>query len=234
MAIRVEWRQPCRDVRQDDRWKFQTLRLVHGHQPDAVAALLEDRSLGSLSNRGLLLQRLNESAKRHAAVHLVLPRQLSHVQHIGERLVTRGSENEAHVRPGVRVLVLSMHAGGEYVQRAVREGADGYLLKDSAVQDLVAGIRAVMDGRAFYSPAVQSQLARLAGDPRRREGLESLTEREREVLRLVASGKSSAEIAAELILSRRTVERHIFNIPATAPDLAPLTLFCWSQIYVPL
>ena len=98
------------------------------------------------------------------------------------------------------------------VQRAVREGADGYLLKDSAVQDLVAGIRAVMDGRAFYSPAVQSQLARLAGDPRRREGLESLTEREREVLRLVARGLTTKEIASALDISMRTVDTHRANL----------------------
>ena len=116
------------------------------------------------------------------------------------------------VRPGLRVLVLSMHAGGEYVQRAVREGADGYLLKDSAVQDLVAGIRAVMEGRAFYSPAVQGQLARLAREPRSRTGLESLTDREREVLRRVARGLTTKEIAAELGISMRTVDSHRANL----------------------
>jgi len=116
------------------------------------------------------------------------------------------------VRPGLRVLVLSMHAGAEYIQRAVREGADGYLLKDSAVQDLVAGIRAVMEGRAFYSPAVQGQLARLAREPRGRGGLESLTEREREVLRRVARGLTTKEIAAELAISMRTVDSHRANL----------------------
>ena len=116
------------------------------------------------------------------------------------------------VRPGLRVLVLSMHAGAEYVQRAVREGADGYLLKDSAVQDLVAGIRSVMEGRAFYSPAVQGQLARLAGQRRGGGGLESLTEREREVLRQVARGLTTKEIAAALAISMRTVDSHRANL----------------------
>jgi DNA-binding NarL/FixJ family response regulator len=116
------------------------------------------------------------------------------------------------VRPGLRILVLSMHTGGEYVQRAVREGADGYLLKDSAVQDLTAAIAAVMAGRAYYSPAIQRELtelvrARPAGQPSH-PTIEILTEREREVLRLIAQGLSSKEIAARLRISTRTVESH--------------------------
>ena len=116
------------------------------------------------------------------------------------------------VRPDLRVLVLSMHAGAEYVQRAVREGADGYLLKDSAVQDLVAGIRSVMEGRAFYSPAVQAQLARLARERPGLGSLESLTDREREVLRLVARGLTTKEIAGTLEISMRTVDTHRANL----------------------
>jgi len=63
------------------------------------------------------------------------------------------------IRPELKVLVLTMHASPEYVSRAVREGADGYLLKDSAVQDLVAAIQAVMAGREYYSPPVQRELS---------------------------------------------------------------------------
>ncbi len=138
------------------------------------------------------------------------------------------------VRPGVHVLVLSMHAGAEYVQRAVREGADGYLLKDSAVQDLVAGIRAVMEGRAFYSPAVQGQLARLAREPRGRAGLESLTEREREVLRRVARGLTTKEIAAELGISVRTVDSHRANLMRKLDlrSVARLTRFAIREGFV--
>lgn len=140
------------------------------------------------------------------------------------------------VRPGVRVLVLSMHAGAEYVQRAVREGADGYLLKDSAVQDLVAGIRAVMEGRAYYSPAVQGQLASLVREPRGRAGLESLTEREREVLRHVARGLTTKEIAAELGISMRTVDSHRANLMRKLDlrSVALLTQFAIREGFVDL
>jgi len=116
------------------------------------------------------------------------------------------------VRPGLKVLVLTMHAGSEYVARAVREGADGYLLKDSAVQDLVAAIEAVMAGRQYFSPPVQRELAEiLRGGPGRRSA-EPITGREREVLKLVAEGLSTKEIAGRLDISARTVETHRANL----------------------
>lgn len=115
------------------------------------------------------------------------------------------------VAPGLKILVLTMHADAEYVERAVEGGADGYLLKDSAAQDLVTAIEAVMAGRAFYSPAVQKALSAMArGDSRR--PFATLTEREREVLRLVAEGLSTKEIATRLDISSRTVETHRANL----------------------
>jgi DNA-binding NarL/FixJ family response regulator len=111
--------------------------------------------------------------------------------------------------PGVRILVLTMHASVEYVVRAVREGADGYLLKDTAVLDLAAAIESVTAGRPYYSEPAQRSLA----DSLRRPADESsrlarLTAREREVLAGVARGQTTKEMASEFSISTRTVETH--------------------------
>jgi DNA-binding NarL/FixJ family response regulator len=114
--------------------------------------------------------------------------------------------------PRLRLVVLTMHAGQEYVARAVRAGADAYLLKDSAVQDLVAAVRAVVDGGSYFSPAIQHHLAGLVrggpGDTSR----QALTDREREVLTWLARGLSSREVAGQLGISVRTVETHRANL----------------------
>ena len=113
--------------------------------------------------------------------------------------------------PETKVVILTMHAGREYVSRALAEGADGYLLKDSAVQDLAAAIDAVMRGGTYFSPAIQQQMAEIVRDGHR-QGLPALTDREREVLILIARGLSTKEIAANLDIGQRTVETHRANL----------------------
>jgi len=108
--------------------------------------------------------------------------------------------------PAMKVIVLTMHAGPEYVARAVRGGADAYLLKDSAVA-------AVAAGGSYFSPPVQQQLAGLlrSGSPAV-DGRSALTEREREVLTWLARGLSSRQVAEQLSISVRTVETHRANL----------------------
>jgi len=111
--------------------------------------------------------------------------------------------------PAVRVVILSMHSGEEYVLQALRAGAAGYLLKDAATGELELALRSVMRGESWLSPAVSRQVVegyvqRSGGDA----APEVLTARQREVLRLVAGGKSTKEIAFLLNLSVKTVETH--------------------------
>ncbi|MBC7974704.1 MAG: response regulator transcription factor [Myxococcales bacterium] len=119
--------------------------------------------------------------------------------------------------PATQVLILSMYATEEHVRPAIRAGACGYLLKGSGLADLIAAIRAVAAGNAFFSP----QVAKIVLDDSRRSGsagaaerASELTPREREVLKLVAEGRSSPEIARELNLSVKTVEGHRGRIMA--------------------
>jgi two-component system, NarL family, response regulator NreC len=109
--------------------------------------------------------------------------------------------------PRTRVLALSMHKDNVYVREILRAGARGYLLKDSADADLIAAVRAVAKGEGYLSPgvsdAVLSDYRRHVTDP-----LDLLTTREREVLQLIAEGKTNKEIATSLNLSVYTVEAH--------------------------
>jgi DNA-binding NarL/FixJ family response regulator len=113
--------------------------------------------------------------------------------------------------PGVRVLVLSMYSDEAYVTRAIRAGASGYLLKDSADTDLIKGITAVAQGKSFFSPAAARVIVDNYARPAATgvaDRFESLSEREREVFQLVAEGYSNKEVAELLHISPATVETH--------------------------
>jgi len=114
--------------------------------------------------------------------------------------------------PHTHVVMLSMHSDEGYVLRALKAGAKAYLLKDSAEADLASAIRAVVAGKSFFSPAVGKVLLEDYMRKLERSGAEDsyelLSPREREVLQLVAEGKSSKEIANLLGLSVYTVETH--------------------------
>jgi two-component system, NarL family, response regulator NreC len=113
---------------------------------------------------------------------------------------------------GTQVIMLSMHSDEGYVLRALKAGAKGYMLKDSAEADLASAIRAVTAGKSFFSPAVSKILLEDYMRKLKRTGAEDsfdlLSPREREVLQLVAEGKSSKEVANLLSPSVYTVETH--------------------------
>ncbi len=117
---------------------------------------------------------------------------------------------------GATVVILSMHADETYILRALKAGARGYLLKDSAESDLVCAIRSVAEGKSFFSPAVSKVMLEDYVKKLQRTGSEDsydlLTPREREILQLVAEGKSNKEVANLLHLSVYTVETHRANI----------------------
>jgi DNA-binding NarL/FixJ family response regulator len=116
------------------------------------------------------------------------------------------------IRPDAAVVMLSMHSDEGYVLRALGAGARAYLLKDSATTDLVQAIHAVVEGKSFFSPAVSKVLLQDYMRKLQRSGAEDsydlLSPREREVLQLVAEGKSNKEVSSLLNLSVYTVETH--------------------------
>jgi DNA-binding NarL/FixJ family response regulator len=118
--------------------------------------------------------------------------------------------------PSTGVVMLSMHSDEVYVMRSLQAGARAYLLKDSAAPDLISAIDAVSHGKSFFSPAIRSLLAEDFVQVLRQKGAvdsyELLTAREREILQLLAEGKSNKEVAADLNISLYTVETHRSNI----------------------
>jgi DNA-binding NarL/FixJ family response regulator len=117
-----------------------------------------------------------------------------------------------------RVLILTTFERDEYIFEALRSGASGFLLKNASPEDLVSGIRTVAEGNALLAPSVTrriiSEFARHPAPSARAADLEELTEREIEVLRQVARGKTNSEIAEELVVGEATVKTHVSNVLA--------------------
>jgi two-component system response regulator NreC len=129
---------------------------------------------------------------------------------------TEAAQRISEILPSTAIVILSMHSDEAYVLRALKAGARGYLLKDSAEGDLIAAVRSVTEGKTFFSPEISRMLMEDYVREIRSRGMEDsfqlLTSREREILQRLAEGLSNKEIAAALNLSPYTVETHRRNL----------------------
>jgi DNA-binding NarL/FixJ family response regulator len=136
----------------------------------------------------------------------------------------------------VRVLILTTFDPDEYVYKALRAGASGFVLKDMPPQELVAAVRTVADGGALLAPSITRRLIgrfaeRLAVDTGVSGRLDRLTEREREVMAAIARGSSNSEISRELFIGAATVKSHVSNILAklSLRDRAQIVVFAYES-----
>jgi DNA-binding NarL/FixJ family response regulator len=140
--------------------------------------------------------------------------------------------------PFARVLILSMHANEEYVLQALRAGASGYLLKDSGKQELMLAVKSIMEGKTYLSPEVSKHVidnyVQSVGG--KSDPLERLTPRQREILQLIAEGKTNKEIAHVLRIAVKTVDTHRTQLMERLDihDVAGLVRFAIQMGLVPM
>lgn len=180
--------------------------------------LVEDHTLVRMGIRSLLesltqVEVIGEAASGQEALDILpslLPDLLLLDIAMAEMNGLEVAERVAQLYPEVRVVMLSMYANEAYVVQALRVGAKGYLLKDASLAELELAIRAVMRNETYLSPAVSKHV--VSGYLRRIDQSsrpeEQLTPRQREVLRLIAEGRTTREIAQQLMISVKTVETH--------------------------
>ena len=120
------------------------------------------------------------------------------------------------ILPDVKVLVLTMHENEEYVFQALRAGASGYMLKEAADTELITALHVVHDGHFYLSPTAQSVMVgdylQRVNSGEEKDSYSNLTEREREILKLVAEGYTNNQIAERLVISPKTVDTHRTHI----------------------
>lgn len=180
--------------------------------------------VGEADNGVTALRRVSELRPAVAIVDVSMPGNINGID------ATQRIRREV---PETRVIMLSMYSSADYVGRALRAGAHGYVLKASATSDIVAAVRAVMAGERYLSPGVENELldTLLSGQDGNAQELrtEKLSVREREVLQLVVEGMSSVEIAEVLGLSSSTVDTYRSRLMqklqvANLPDLVRLAI----------
>jgi DNA-binding NarL/FixJ family response regulator len=203
----------------------------HGIVRDGLSALLNARSemrvIGTAADGRAAVRAAARLVPDVVVMDLALP-QLSGIDATTRILAAQ---------PKVRIVVLSASDTSEHVFQALRAGARGYVLKESASAEIVAAVTAVSKGERYLSPRLTGVLIDgLLGDPGPASPMESLSAREREVLHLTATGASSADIGLKLSLSRKTVDTYRSRVMAKVgvADLAGLIRFAVAHAMVPL
>jgi DNA-binding NarL/FixJ family response regulator len=187
-----------------------TIVLADDHKivREGIRKLLESRDdftvVGEASDGEEAVQLVTEKKPDVALMDIWMPR-LSGID-ATRRIGKRGLDT--------KVLVLSMHASRTYVEEVLRAGAAGYIVKNAAAQDLLDAIDAVRNGVSYLSPVITQQVVEAIASPAEAtpSGVAALTDREREVLQLIAEGLSSKEIAGMLGVSLKTVDSHRSNL----------------------
>jgi DNA-binding NarL/FixJ family response regulator len=188
---------PCRIVLADDHVLVrQGIRKLIEESPDLQV-------VGEASDGSELLELLRNVKADLAILDITMPN-ISGIE---------ATQRVKAIYPGLKVLILTMHKGRELLEHAIAAGANGYLLKEDAPRELLNAIITIQQGEVYMSPLIVPYLKEFYVQRHRKVNQpDLLTARETEVLKLVAEGKSSKEIAAMLCLSIRTVDNHRSNI----------------------
>lgn len=186
--------------------------------------LVEDHTLVRAGIQALLngdegIKVVGEAADGHAAIDLCRSLEPDLVLMDVAMPKLNGIEAARQIKaefPAIRILMLSMHASRQYIFEALKAGVLGYVLKEAAFSELLSAIKVVMDGRTYLSPklsdVVLDDYVRRAQSEGQLDELDKLSSREREILQLIAEGRSSTEIGSILHISNRTVDTHRHNL----------------------
>jgi DNA-binding NarL/FixJ family response regulator len=199
---------PCNDVDAAERYRI-VLADDHALFRDGLRMLLEGRYevIGEAGDGIELLELLKTATPDLVILDVSMPRM-------------RGIETVREIKavyPEMKALILTMHCENEYVESATAAGADGYLLKEDAHSELFDAVEQIRVGRLYLSPSLGEDVIRkwaegLQAGIRHSFNRHLLSNREREVLKLIAEGRSNKEVAALLYISVRTVEHHRASI----------------------